>query len=154
MKVIVKEASLPLNKNASSFYIVHANSGGRHMGQIVMNYTDGTHQTIYIDSGVNVAGWWYPEGNARGNIKLAASVTNAKSLSVGAYVYGFNNPHPDKILEDIRFIGSEAPGKWIILALTAVTTRYTILQVLFHMVLLITGERQPWSMLWWKDWPG
>ncbi|HYW96060.1 MAG TPA: hypothetical protein VE870_10765, partial [Bacteroidales bacterium] len=115
----VKEASLPVNQKASSFYIVHANSGGRHMGSIVMNYTDGSHHTLYIDNGVNIAGWWYPEANAGGNIKLATSVSNAKSLSVGAYVFGFNNPHPEKTIVDIRFIGAEAPGKWIILALTS-----------------------------------
>ncbi len=115
----LKEASVPLNTESSSFYMVHANSGGRHLGSIVMNYEDGTHHTIYVDNGVNIAGWWYPEGNARGDIRVAASVANEKSLSVGAYVYGFNNPQPEKKLKDISFIGAEAPGKWIILALTA-----------------------------------
>ena len=118
-KGYTKEASLPLNSTAASFYVVHAKSGGRHMGHITLHYSDGSQHTVYIDDGVNIAGWWYPEGNVRGDIRLAASVTNAKSLSVGAYVYGFNNPHPDRPLKEISFTGADAPGKWIILALTA-----------------------------------
>ncbi len=115
----LKKTSLPVNKVASSFYIVHACGGGRHIGKIVLNYADGSHHVTYIDNKVNIAGWWYPEGNVGGDIKLAASVSNEKSLSVGAYVFGFNNPQRDKTISSIDFIGAEAPGKWIILALTS-----------------------------------
>ena len=115
----VKEAALDYKKKAKSFYIIHAQSGGRHMGYISLKYEDGTDHKIYVTGGDNIKGWWFPNETESGKLRLAASVANEKSLSVGAYVYGFNNPSPDKNISKIEFVGAEAPGKWIILALTA-----------------------------------
>mgnify|MGYP006285974251 CR=1 FL=1 len=112
-------AELEYKKKASSFYIVHTQSGGNHLGYIALEYSDGSDHKLYVTRGDNIAGWWYPSENPNPNLRLAASVTNDKSLSVGAYLYGFNNPYPDKTIQTIRFQGADAPGKWIILGLTA-----------------------------------
>ncbi|MGC9343727.1 MAG: hypothetical protein ACP5E3_13570, partial [Bacteroidales bacterium] len=112
-------AKLDYAKKAKSFYIVHTQSGGNHLGHISLNYDDGSRHKIYISGGDNIRGWWFPSENPGGNVRLAASVSNEKSLAVGAYVYGFNNPNPEKKISNIEFVGAEAPGKWIILALTS-----------------------------------
>lgn len=88
------------------------------MGELILKYKDGSDHKTYITSGVNVSGWWFPQETNETNLKVAAIVTNAKSLAVGAFLYAFDNPQPEKTIESIEFIGAEAPGKWIILGLT------------------------------------
>lgn len=113
-----KSAKLDFEDKAKSFYIVHTQAGGNHLGQIVLNYTDGSRHVEYITNGQNISGWWYPQENNK-NLKVAASVTNEKSLSVGAFLWAFNNPHPEKEINNIGFEGAEAPGKWIIMGITS-----------------------------------
>ncbi|MCF8224996.1 MAG: hypothetical protein K9J30_03870 [Bacteroidales bacterium] len=117
-KNYVQRAELPYNKTAKSIYLIHTHSGGRHMGEIILNYSDGSDHKTYITSGVNISGWWYPQETNQTNLRVAAIVTNARSLAVGAFLYGFNNPYPEKTIKSIAFKGAEAPGKWIILGLT------------------------------------
>jgi len=114
-----KTATIPYGKKSKSLYIVHTHGGGRHMGEIVLRYADGSTDKTYITSGDNISGWWFPQETNQANLKVAAIVTNPHSLAVGAFLYGFNNPEPGKVIESIEFVGAEAPGKWIILGLTA-----------------------------------
>lgn len=115
----VKEAFIPYNKKAASLYVVHTHGGGRHLGEIILNYADGSKSVEYITSGVNISGWWYPQETNQAHTRIATIVTNARSLAVGAFLHGMNNPHPEKIIDSIEFKGAEAPGKWIIMGLTA-----------------------------------
>lgn len=114
-----KEAKLDVGSAQKSIYIVHTAGGGRHMGELILNYKDGSNHIEYITRGVNIEGWWFPRETNSSGLRLAAEVTNDKSLSVGAYLFGFNNPHPEKTISNITFKGAEAPGKWIILGTTA-----------------------------------
>jgi hypothetical protein len=117
-KEYVKEAEVKINASPASIYVVHTASGGRHMGEIVLSYEDGSTHKEFISHGANISGWWYPSETNTKNIRLAKSVSNERSLSVGAFLFGFNNPHTDKNIKKISFVGAEAPGKWIILGIT------------------------------------
>jgi hypothetical protein len=114
----LKSATLPFNKKAKSIYIVHTQGGGNHMGEIVLKYKDGSNYKNYITNGKNISGWWYPQETNEANLRVAKIVSNAHSLAVGAFLYAFNNLHPEKEITSIDFVGAEAPGKWIILGLT------------------------------------
>jgi hypothetical protein len=115
----VQNTVLPTGKQAASIYIVHAQSHGNYMGDVVLNYEDGTKHTEHVVSGQNIAGWWYPREQGRGsNYKLAWEGKNDKSISIGAYIWGFNNPHSDKTIKSIEFKGTAGKEKWIIMGLT------------------------------------
>lgn len=112
-------SELIVGKTAASIYVVHAQSDGVYMGDIVIKYSDETAHTEHIVRGVNIAGWWYPRETGRsGNYKLAWEGENEKSISIGTYLWGFNNPHPGKFIRSIEFHGVEGSQKWIIMGLT------------------------------------
>lgn len=108
--------SLVVNQQASSLYILHAHSYGNNIGEIVLHYNDTTTFTKYIVRGENIGGWWFPRNT--GQARVAWTGENEKSKEVGMYIYGFNNPHPDKIIDSISFNVSHGGHKWMITGLT------------------------------------
>ena len=108
--------TLPINEKAASLYFLHAQSYGNFIGDIVLHYDDGTEYTKYIVRGENIGGWWYPQNT--GQARVAWTGENEKSKQVGMYIYGMNNPHPDKIIDSISFNASQGGHKWMITGLT------------------------------------
>lgn len=115
-------ASLTVNKKAQSAYFLHTLSGGNHVGNIVITYADGSTYKTQITRGENIAGWWYPVDGTydqgRRPYYVAWKGENEKSLSVGVYIFGIDNPHPDKMVESIDFVSAGTDGKWIVLGVT------------------------------------
>ncbi len=113
---------LPVNKKAKSIYLLHAQSGSRSTGSVVVNYKDGTSVTKYINKGDNVNNWWYPQQPSYGRpgypYHLAWEGKNAHSNSIGAFLWGFNNPHPEKEIMNLEFNGVKGGTKWIVLGTT------------------------------------
>ncbi len=114
-----KNASLEVGKKAGSVYIVHAQSHGNYMGDVVLIYDDGSRHTEHVVRGQNIAGWWYPgEKGRRAKYKLAWEGKNDKSISIGTFLWGFNNPNKDKTITSIDFKGIDGNEKWIVMGLT------------------------------------
>jgi len=115
-------ASLTVNKKAQSAYFLHTLSGGNHVGNIVINYADGSTYKTQVTRGENIAGWWYPVDGTYDQGKrpyyVAWKGENEKSLSIGVYIFGINNPHPDKMIESIDFVSADTPAKWMVLGIT------------------------------------
>jgi len=108
--------TLPVNEKAASLYFLHAQSYGNFVGDIVLHYNDNTEFTKYIVRGENIAGWWFPRKT--GQARVAWRGENEKSKDVGMYIYGLNNPHPDKTIDSISFNVSQGGHKWMINGLT------------------------------------
>ncbi|MGB3616834.1 MAG: twin-arginine translocation signal domain-containing protein [Catalinimonas sp.] len=113
------EATVPYGDRAGAFYLVHAQGGGDYLGKVVLHYADGTTAEHFFKRGDNVHSWWFVSSNVPEKLRVAADVPNAKSRSVGAYLYGFNNPHPERTVRDVRFELLDPAGDWIVLGLTA-----------------------------------
>ncbi len=112
---------LPVNKKAASFYLLHAQSWGNNIGNITLNYEDGSKHVIYVNRGENVAGWWYPSDKyhaGKYSYKVVWRGKNAKCIDVGIYMTGFNNPHKEKTIKSIDFNGIESHAKWMILGIS------------------------------------
>ena len=52
------------------------------------------------------------------DLRVAWRGKNAKFDNVGVYVYGMNNPHPEKVIEKISLTASETGNVWIVLGIT------------------------------------
>ncbi len=114
-----KNAELKVNKKAGAVYVVHAQSHGNYMGDVVLKYTDGTTHTEHVVRGQNISGWWYPHETGRSkNYKMAWEGENEKSNSIGTYLWGFNNPNKDKTIASIEFNGTDGSEKWIVMGVT------------------------------------
>ncbi len=114
--------TLNINKKASSIYLIHAQSYGNNVGNITINYTDGTHYVKYINRGENINGWWYPEDAPyyEGNeaYRVAWTGKNEKCINVGVHIYGMDNPYRDKTIKSLEFNGVESNAKWMICGIT------------------------------------
>ena len=52
---------VPVHRSCSSFYLLHAISGGSLAGKLTVHYKGGAKQTEYIEHAVNAGSYWAPE---------------------------------------------------------------------------------------------
>ncbi len=125
-----ESVEIPLGQKAASIYLLHTKAGGNLVGHARLIYADGTEHLHYIaDRSINgdgpaIGGWWYPDAPERRkgipHLKVAWRGRNPVAINVGVYVYGYANPHPEKVIEKIRFETPEGGGNsiWLILGVT------------------------------------
>ena len=121
-KGYTKEGRLPVAKKAASVYFLHTQSRGSYLGDIILHYTDGSEFKTHVLQGQNIAGWWYPQDGPYNDGKrpyyVAWTGKNDKSLAVGVYIFGIDNPSPDKVIESINFESAGTDGLWMVLGVT------------------------------------
>ncbi len=120
------QVTIPVNNKAQSVYFLHTLSGGAApVGWYTFHYEDGTHKTQYILNENNISSWFMPAPNSAhvgGNegkkrppyLRVAWQGPNGKFDNVGMFVYGWNNPHPDKTITSIDVQCAEHNAKWFI----------------------------------------
>jgi len=117
-----KQGRLPVAKRAASIYFLHTQSRGVYCGDINLRYQDGSGFKTHVIRGENIAGWWYPQdgpyNDGQRPYYVAWTGKNEKSLSVGVYIFGINNPFPDKIIDSIDFQSAGTEALWMILGVT------------------------------------
>ncbi|MDZ7402450.1 MAG: hypothetical protein ONB37_20025, partial [candidate division KSB1 bacterium] len=118
----VKLARLPIKKKAASIYFLHTQSRGSYLGDILVRYSDGTMFKTHVLNGQNIASWWYPQDGPYDDGKrpyyVAWKGQNEKSLSVGVYIFGLDNPFPDKVIASLDFESAGTEGLWMVLGVT------------------------------------
>jgi hypothetical protein len=90
---------MPVNKKAQSLYFLHTSNPGNIPGTITLNYSDGSSHTDYIIN-EKIGNWWVEAG---GDQAKKAWRSNNKGHFVAFYLYGMNNPHPDKTIQSVSF---------------------------------------------------
>ena len=120
-KGYTRQSSLPVGETAGSIYLLHTKAGGAMAGSITLQYEDGSSYTDYIASG-KIGGWWMPNDPPRNKkmpvCKVAWRGENKVFHNVGVFVYGLNNPHPEKVIKSIDFEGVRNSTKWFVLGVT------------------------------------
>ncbi len=124
-------ARLAIGKHATSVYFLHTMSGAaaEPLGSCVFHYADGSHVTQYVNVGKQVQSWFMPApnsafvgGNGAGkrpaHLRVAWQGANGTFENVGMFVYGWNNPHPEKEIADIEFLCAEHQAFWFIAGVT------------------------------------
>ena len=108
--------TVAVNAKAASIYLVHAKTNSEFGAYMKINYSDGTFYKKNIVEGTDIAGFWYPNDN--NNLKVAWKGPNRFCKSVGMYLWGYNNPNPDKIIRSIDFVNDNEGSYWMIAGLT------------------------------------
>ncbi len=115
------QSSLSVGETAGSIYLLHTKAGGAMAGSVTLQYEDGSSYTDYIASG-KIGGWWMPNDPPRNRkmpvCKVAWRGGNEVFHNVGVFVYGLNNPHPEKVIKSIDFEGVKNNTKWFVLGIT------------------------------------
>jgi hypothetical protein len=102
---------------AKSLYFMHAlahsvpNHGLAGIYDII--YADGTESRIYVRNAHEVGLWWGLQDNHmnREVCRKAWWGANGEWKNVGLYMYGWNNPHPEKPIAAIRVEAVPAAGR-------------------------------------------
>ena len=115
------------NLTGQSLYFLHCLAGGapRHgvVGRYEIRYADGTSEQIILRNGHEIGHWWGPlEPENRNVARIAWRGPNPQWKDVGIYMFGWNNPHPDKAVSEL-VLQSFASGKGILLAGVSVSDR-------------------------------
>ncbi|NRA37717.1 MAG: hypothetical protein HRU15_06230, partial [Planctomycetes bacterium] len=121
----VESVEIPVDKNAQSLYILHTCAGGGLVGHMHVVYEDGSDHTQYVNTGAEINGWFLPAHEWHSGNKweplacLAWQGANKVFDSLGVYAWGWNNPHPDKTIQSVRFVKAATAAKWFIFSITA-----------------------------------
>ncbi len=120
-KGYLDNASLSVDRTAKSIYFLHTTSGDSLAGNVSLEYQDGTSYIEYITEG-KVGNFWFPEDpQTLGGIpvcKVAWRGANKVCPNVGVFVYGLNNPQPDKIIKSIKLERVKTNTKWFVIGVT------------------------------------
>lgn len=118
----LQRAILPVNQKAAALYFLHTQSRGSYCGDIIIRYADGSSFKTHVLRGENIAGWWYPVDGPYNDGKrpyyVAWKGKNEKSLSVGVYIFGLDNPSPEKPIKSIEFQSAGTEALWMVLGVT------------------------------------
>jgi hypothetical protein len=96
------------NLKGKSLYFMHANAhsaaGGAVVGIYDIQYSDGTSHRLYIRNGREIGLWWgITELSVdRATTRRAWWGANGEWKAVGLFMFGWNNPHPDKTITAIH----------------------------------------------------
>ncbi len=107
-------------RKAAAVYLLQAKGGGPYAGSMTLEFSDGSSFTDEIGPG-KIGGWWTPTDhmNNRGvGYRVAWRGKNAHCINVGCYIYGVNNPSPDKSIRNIVFRSALDGTNWMVMGVT------------------------------------
>lgn len=102
------ECRVEIDQKVKSVYVLHSSDPVQTAGTLTLKYDDGTHYTDFIINHDNIGNWWHTASNAH----KAWRSNNAGHFDA-LYVYGLNNPYPDKTIKSIQFKAGSDKRYWI-----------------------------------------
>ncbi len=108
------------HRKAKRIYFLHSMTWAPSegvMGQYRIRYAKALEmkQTIILEAKKNIADWWNPADPEEA--KVAWRGENARS-TVGVYLYVWENPHPDTVIDEIDFSGTDENAIMHLIAIT------------------------------------
>lgn len=131
-----REQRIKLNCKLASLYMLHTCSGnGNPVAEIEIIYKDQTSSFINIEKGNNIDSWFMPDSgetrsechspklrNGWAEYQVAWRGSSGKFDNVASFIWGFNNPHPEKEVSEIVFRVSKNQVSYLILSITLCDT--------------------------------
>lgn len=112
---------VPVNAKAKSLYLLHVADASGLAGILYIRYKDGSKASQLIQMNRQVGHFWYPamEPARKGipSTRIAWIGPSTKVKEVGNYVFGMNNPHPDKEIDHLEFSNPQS-SNWVIFGIT------------------------------------
>ncbi len=119
------EETVQVGAKARTLHLLHAADGHGLIGWMTVRYAAGGHRTQYIHTGQEMESWFMPapdqvQGRIRrdGPYRIGWQGPNRKFDNVGIFVYGWENPRPDREIESITFTAAERDVVWLIAGIT------------------------------------
>lgn len=121
-----KEASIKIGKKAKSIYLLHVyarkSPGKIYAGSLKIIYDDDTE---YVDNITDdkIGNWWFPKDPVgplfkMPKCKVAWRGKNKHCPNIGVFVYGLNNPFPEKKIKSLHMESAHNKNKWFVLGIT------------------------------------
>jgi hypothetical protein len=115
--------TIPVNKKAASIYFLQTLTGQGHIaGWIDVRFADGSAIRQYVESDKQIKNWWIPSDvpytRTYGWTCRVAFQGNNNQTIVGNYIWGYDNPYPDKQIKEITFTHSLMSNYWFIFGIT------------------------------------
>lgn len=121
-----ESVQIPIGRAAASVYFLHAmGTSGQVAGQLSVDYEDGSRHEQSILRDRHVMGFWNPgepPGYARGRtipstvLGWAGPTNNAPR--VGLTAWGWQNPHPEKVIAGLTLHASVDGEAWFVVAMS------------------------------------
>lgn len=112
---------VPLNQQTQSIYLLHVSDAPTMAGVFIIEYEDGTRYNKIIRKGQEIGHFWYPtlpiDKKGIPSTQIAWKGPSVKVKEVGNYVFGMNNPHPDKPIKSLHFHNPEKTN-WAIFGIS------------------------------------
>lgn len=126
----IESEPIAVNAAAQYLYFLHCCSYGEpnvHCADYVIQYADGTSETIPLRVGREIDEWWEAAATHRPlNAVLAWKGRNPVKDDVGFYLFEWANPHPEKRIAAIVFRSLDTVTTPILIAVTASDRRIEI----------------------------
>jgi hypothetical protein len=108
-KGVPASVTIPVSglKSRSVYFLhctAHSAPNGAVVGAYDVSYADGTVERAWVRSGQEIGHWWgIGSGMVNGSVaRVAWRGANPTWKTVGMFMYGWNNPHPDKAITAIK----------------------------------------------------
>lgn len=112
-----KQTSIAVSTKCASIYFLHAAAWSTgQMATYEVMYGDGMTEAIPVRDQQEVGNWWGPKhGDA---YRVALLQQNLQNVQVGMLCYGWDNPHPDKLIRSLEIVSENGPGLLVLAAVT------------------------------------
>lgn len=113
------QLSLTLKKKAASIYFLQTVHQLSLAGSIILEYQDGTSHTEYINE-KKAGNWWHQNSKAKRKQKKICDKAwrSDNDHYIGVYLFGLDNPYPEKTIETLRFERAKTDVSWYIAGIT------------------------------------
>jgi hypothetical protein len=110
-----------VNQSTQSIYLLHVSDAPTLAGVFTIEYEDGTRTNKLIRPGHEIGHFWYPtlpkDKKGIPSTQIAWKGASTKAKEVGNYVFGMNNPQPEKTIKSLHFHNPEKTN-WAIFAIS------------------------------------
>lgn len=111
---------IPVESRANKLYFLHtacfADAGDRKVGEYVINYEDGSKETVPLIYGKTIAAWDVSRQGSRTRSAWRGQRVSGEIIRVNTLIW--NNPHPDKIISSFDFVSTGAQAAPVLIAVT------------------------------------
>lgn len=117
-----REQAVSIGAQAHGLYILHTAQGSGLIGEFIARYEDGSEATTYVETGKQLDSWFMPSPDevAGSNLRdkkpyrMGWQGPNGLCENVGMFVWGWNNPNPEKLIREVIFRALETNAVWFI----------------------------------------
>ncbi len=143
-----KQALIEINKSYGGFLFIHTSAWAslpdRIPAHYLIDYADGSRETVPLKTCENVADWWAIADKDLPTARFVLAAKGGMGGVAGAFLFFWQNPHPEKIVKSITFKTTNDEAMPILIAVTGIQPApkevYKALEHLTHRKTDVEGQ--------------